>query len=67
MMLVTEKIEKARRKIRSKVKAKLEIRLKNGEISRHEVIDLEEELVKELEEEILNDFKEELERGAELD
>ena len=55
MMLVTDKIEKARRKIRSKVKAKLEIRLNNGEISRHEVIDLEEELVKELEEEILND------------
>ena len=61
-----EGIENARRKIRSKVKAKLAIRFENGEISRHEVTDLEEVLVKELEEEIVNDFKEELVKRAEL-
>ena len=47
-----EEIERVRRGIRYKVKAKLEIKLRKGEISRNNISDLEDELVKELEEEL---------------
>ena len=61
-----EKVDKVWRGIRSKVKAKLEIRLRQGEISRNDVTNLEDELVKELEQELLKDFEEELIRKAEI-
>jgi hypothetical protein len=59
-------IEKARRKIHLKVKAKIEIRCRNVEISRTDKAVLEEELVTELEEELLKDFKEECERREQI-
>ena len=43
--------------IRSKVKAKLEVRFRNGEISRVAMAALEEDLVKELKEELEEEFK----------
>jgi hypothetical protein len=52
------KLEKARSKIRLRVKAKLENRCRNGELSRNDITDLEEELVTELEMELLEDFEE---------
>ena len=48
-----------RMKIRSKVKAKLEVRFRKGEIGRNAMDDLEEELVSELEEELAEDLKKE--------
>ena len=49
-----------RRKIRLKIKTKLEIRARNGEISSSAVTDLEEELVNELEKELFEDLEGEL-------
>ena len=62
----TEEIEKVRRGIRSKVKAKLDIKLRKGEIRINDMADLEDELLKELEEELVRDFEEELIRKAEI-
>ena len=58
--------EKARREIRSRVRAKLETRFRNGEISRDAIPDLEEELVNELEQELLAEADEECDRREEI-
>ena len=64
----TEDMETVRNEIRSKVKAKLEVRFKNGETSRDALNVLEKELVGELEEEAADDFKADLRRrGKSLD
>ena len=49
-------VKTVKMEIRSRVKAKLENRFRNGELSRNAMDDLEEELVKELEEELAEDF-----------
>ena len=57
---------KAMKKIRSRVRAKLEIRFKNGDIVRDAFPSLEEELVNELEEELNKNLKDEIGRTAEI-
>ena len=52
-----EKMKTVLMGIRSKVKAKLEVRFRNGEISRVTMAALEEDLVKELKEELEEEFK----------
>ena len=49
-------VKTVKMEIRSRVKAKLENRFRNGELSRNAMDDLEEELVKELEEELAEDY-----------
>ena len=49
-------VNTVRLELRSKVKAKLEARFRNGELSKNAMYDLQEELVKELEEELAEDF-----------
>ena len=52
-----EKMKTVLMGIRSKVKAKLEVRFRNGEISRVAMAALEEDLVKELKEELEEEFR----------
>ena len=61
-----EEMETVRNEIRRKVKTKLQVKFKDGEISRAALNVLEKELVEELEEEAAEDFKADLKRRGKI-
>jgi tRNA(Ser,Leu) C12 N-acetylase TAN1 len=61
-----EEMETVRNEIWRKVKTKLQVKFKDGEISRAALNVLEKELVEELEEEAAEDFKADLKRRGKI-